>query len=77
MMLDEEEVDGDFDEENEEEDGIEEDADDNGDVPDDENNSGNGIIDKVGDCIVDGIMKTGEIICTPLDWLTEKITGWM
>jgi hypothetical protein len=42
-----------------------------------ENCKEDGFVDKAGDVIVDGIMKVGEIICAPFDWLTEKITGWM
>jgi len=33
--------------------------------------------DKIGDSIVGGIMKVGEIICAPFDWMTEKITSLM
>ena len=42
-----------------------------------ESSKNDGLIDRAGDAVVDGICKIGEIICAPFDWLTEKITGWM
>ena len=47
------------------------------DEDEDESEKEYGFIDKIGDCIVDGIFKVGDLICAPIDWLTEKITKWM
>ena len=33
-------------------------------------------IDEIGGGIVEGIMKVGDIICAPFEWMTEKISGW-
>ncbi|MDR0442147.1 MAG: hypothetical protein LBH44_01910 [Treponema sp.] len=33
--------------------------------------------DKIGDTIVDGIMKVGDLICAPFEWMTEKIIHGM
>jgi hypothetical protein len=35
------------------------------------------LTEKIGDCIVDGIHKVADIICTPFEWLTDKIIGRM
>ena len=37
---------------------------------------GDGVIDEIGDCIVEGIHKVGDIICAPFGWMTEKIMDW-
>jgi hypothetical protein len=29
--------------------------------------------DRIGDSIVEGIHKVGDIICTPFEWMTDKI----
>lgn len=31
--------------------------------------------DRVGDAIVDGIYKVGDIICAPFEWMTDKLMG--
>ena len=31
--------------------------------------------DKVGDFIVEGIHKVGDLICAPFDWMTDKLMG--
>ena len=30
-------------------------------------------VDKVGDCIVEGIYNVGDLICAPFDWMTGKL----
>jgi len=37
---------------------------------------GDGVVDEIGDCIVEGIHKVGDIICAPFEWMTEKIMDW-
>jgi hypothetical protein len=32
-----------------------------------------GLTDKIGDTIVEGIQKVGDIICAPFEWMTDKI----
>ena len=34
------------------------------------------VVDKIGNGIVEGIYKVGDIICAPFDWMTEKVSGW-
>jgi len=43
------------------------------DTGDDEEES---LVDKIGDCIVEGIYKFGDIICAPFEWMTDKIVEW-
>ena len=31
------------------------------------------LTDKIGDTIVEGIQKVGDIICAPFEWMTDKI----
>jgi len=31
--------------------------------------------DKIGDCIVDGIYKVGDLLCAPFEWMTDKLMG--
>jgi hypothetical protein len=42
----------------------------NGKNEDDDTSEEYSFVDRVGDCIVDGIMKVGEIISTPFEWLS-------
>ena len=35
------------------------------------------LADKIGDRIVEGIYKVGDIICAPFEWMTEKIIDRM
>jgi hypothetical protein len=34
------------------------------------------LADKIGDVIVEGIFKVGDIICAPFNWMTDKIIEW-
>ena len=42
-------------------------------IDDDEDYEEESLTDKIGDRIVDGIYKIGDLICAPFEWMTDKI----
>jgi len=43
----------------------------------DEDDEEETFVDRLGDSIVDGIHKIGDLICAPFDWMTSKIIDRM
>jgi hypothetical protein len=47
------------------------------DGDEDDDSKKNTLSDKIGDFLADGVYKIGDLICTPFDWMTEKIINLM
>jgi hypothetical protein len=49
--------------------------DEDGPPENDDDDEEESLTDKIGDGIVEGIQKVGDLICAPFNWMTDKLMG--